>query len=85
VSDLAGKYEKSMKEIEGAIKKHKILPKIQANMQSTAEVMVLNSNNVLNSLINAEEDLKAIESSNVTGIALFKIFFLFNLRQNILS
>jgi hypothetical protein len=57
-----------VKVIEGAIKKDKIIPRTLSKMQSTAEVMVLNSNNVLNSLINAEEDLKAIENSNVTGI-----------------
>ena len=42
-------------------------------MQSTAEVMVVNSNNVLNSLINAEEDLKVIENSNVTGTFIWRL------------
>ena len=76
MTELSNKYESSVKEIDRTLKKDKIIPKTLANIQSTAEVMVVDSNNVLNSLINAEDDLKAIESSNVTGSSSSSVFFI---------
>ena len=72
VNELANNYDDSVKEIDNAVRKDKNIAKNLVNLQSTAEVIVVNSNNVLNSLINAEEDLKAVENANITS-RLFEI------------
>ena len=67
VNELANNYDDSVKEIDNAVRKDKNIAKNLVNLQSTAEVIVVNSNNVLNSLINAEEELKAVENANITS------------------
>ena len=67
VTELANQNEDSMKEIDAAVKKDKNLAKKLDELQSRAEVLVVNTNNVLNNLINAEEDLKTVENANITS------------------
>lgn len=63
VKELADKYEDSSKNIDDATKKHNNLPNRITELQTRAELLVVNSQNVLNSLLNGEDDLKALESS----------------------
>ena len=63
VKELADKYDDSSKTIDDATKKHNNLPNRITELQKKAEILAVNSNNVLNSLINGEDDLKALESS----------------------